>query len=79
MFSLFSKKNVGVSAGPKIPSVTNSAQDCKMNEKDVYNFISVSAHQLKTPISAVKWSVEALINDDFKDEGEKKVLYEKMH
>lgn len=29
------------------------------------NFISVAAHQMRTPLSSVKWAIKALVNKDF--------------
>ena len=78
MFNIFSNKKTIVPATAPAPEKQVSLE-CKISEKDIYDFISVSAHQLKTPISAVKWSLELLQNNEVKEEQEKKVLYDKMY
>jgi len=38
-------------------------------------FVSIAAHQLRTPLSAIKWTLTALIDGDFEDLNEKQLLY----
>ncbi|MEI7480546.1 MAG: HAMP domain-containing sensor histidine kinase [bacterium] len=75
MFDIFSKK-----LNPQL-SPCKKEEVCvgMVNDKDIYDFISVSAHQLKTPFSSVKWSLEFLMNNEVKTEDEKQILYKKMY
>jgi two-component system sensor histidine kinase VicK len=60
----------------------NKPKDCaegQISSKEIFDFISVSAHQLKTPMSSIKWSLETLQNGSVKTDEERKVLYGKMY
>lgn len=79
MFKIFSNQAVTDKKREPTQQVQTVSDDCKVSEKDIYDFISVSAHQLKTPITAVKWSLEVLKNGEVKNEKEAGILYEKMY
>lgn len=40
-------------------------------------FISIAAHQLRTPLSVIKWILHMVVNNEFKDEKEKSDFIEK--
>jgi len=69
MFNLFSSKS----------NKSKECDDGKISSKEIFDFISVSAHQLKTPMSSIRWSLETLQNSKIMTEEEKKVLYGKMY
>jgi signal transduction histidine kinase len=72
MFDFLTKK----SAAKK---VTGDVCAGGMSDKDIFDFISVSAHQLKTPLSAVKWSLELIKKGEVKTDEEYRILYDKMY
>jgi signal transduction histidine kinase len=71
MFNWF-KKNIN-----KVEMVP--ASSCVRPDDLAYNFVYVVAHQLKTPLTALKWSLELLDHDEIQNELDRKKLYLKMH
>ncbi|MES2623415.1 MAG: HAMP domain-containing sensor histidine kinase [Patescibacteria group bacterium] len=58
-------------------ALTRANEQLKALDIRKSEFISIAAHQLRTPLSAIKWIMHMLLHDEFRDEFDRKNFIKK--
>lgn len=58
-------------------ALTKANEQLKLLDVRKSEFISIAAHQLRTPLSAIKWIMHMLLHDEFHDESDRKDFIQK--